>query len=87
MSSDPKIEELISFYAMISRLRAISPSAIVACAERVLVEMTGAYDVPFQALANARVISGQSQPPVRRNTNGPLRMGCISSMRAIVIEA
>jgi hypothetical protein len=43
MVSEPKIEELISLYAMISRMRAISSPNIVACAEKVLLETTGTY--------------------------------------------
>ena len=45
--SEPKIEELISRYAMISRMPSISSSAIVTCAERVLVETTGPISSPI----------------------------------------
>lgn len=43
VTSEPKIEELIPLYGMISRMRIMSSSEIVACAERVLLETTGAY--------------------------------------------
>jgi|SRR3977135_2692555 hypothetical protein len=52
--NEPKIEELIALYAMISRMRAMSSPNIVACAERVLSETTGAYFQPNPAFATGR---------------------------------
>ena len=54
VTSEPKIEELISLYAMISRMRAMSSSDIVACAEKVLVETTGAYFEPNRSVPELR---------------------------------
>jgi hypothetical protein len=54
VTSDPKIEELIGLYAMISRMRAISSPRIVACAEQVLLETTGAYFQPNRTVAELR---------------------------------
>jgi hypothetical protein len=52
--SEPKIEELIALYAMISRMRVISSPRIVACADRVLLETTGAYFEPNRTVAELR---------------------------------
>jgi hypothetical protein len=52
--SEPKIEELISLYAMISRMRVISSSNIVASAEQVLLETTGAYFEPNRTVPELR---------------------------------
>jgi hypothetical protein len=67
VSSEPKIEELISLYAMISRMRATSSAAIVACAERVLVETTGAYFEPNQTVPELRELikSGTGIDPLK----------------------
>jgi hypothetical protein len=46
VTSEPKIEELISLYAMISRMRVISSPDIVAFAEQVLLETSKAYFEP-----------------------------------------
>jgi hypothetical protein len=50
MNSKPNIEELIALYGMLSRMRIMSPSAVVTCAERVLVETTNAYFQPNRTL-------------------------------------
>jgi hypothetical protein len=52
--SEPKIEELIALYAMISRMRVMSSPNIVACAERVLLKTTDAYFEPNQTVAELR---------------------------------
>jgi hypothetical protein len=52
--SEPKIEELITLYAMISRMRVMSSSNIVLCAERVLLETTGAYFEPNRTFPELR---------------------------------
>ena len=50
MSNEPNIQELIALYGMLSRMRTMSSSAIVTCAERVLVETIAAYSQPNQTL-------------------------------------
>ena len=62
--SEPKIEEVISLYAMISRMRALSSPNIVACAERVLLETTGAYFEPNRTVPELRELikSGGADP-------------------------
>jgi hypothetical protein len=52
--NEPKIEELIALYSMISRMRVMSSSNIVACAERVLSEITGAYFEPNRTVPELR---------------------------------
>ena len=52
--NEPKIEELITLYAMISRMRVMSTPNIVACAERILLETTGAYFEPNRTVAELR---------------------------------
>jgi hypothetical protein len=67
VSSEPKIDELISLYAMISRMRATSSSTIVAYAERILVETTGAYFEPNRTVPELRELikSGTGIDPLK----------------------
>jgi hypothetical protein len=50
VSSDPKIEELVQLYGMISRMRAMSSAQTVACAEKVMIETIAAYSVPNKTI-------------------------------------
>jgi hypothetical protein len=52
--NEPKIEELIALYSMISRMRVMSPSNVVACAERLLFEITGVYFEPNRTVPELR---------------------------------
>jgi hypothetical protein len=52
--NEPKIQELIALYAMISRMRVMSSPDIVACAEQVLLEITGAYFEPNRTVPELR---------------------------------
>jgi hypothetical protein len=65
--NEPKIDELIALYAMISRMRAMSSSEIVACAERVLLETTGAYFEPNRTVPELRELikDGTSVDPLK----------------------
>ena len=67
VSSEPKIDENISLYAMISRMRATSSSTIVAYAERILVETTGAYFEPNRTVPELRELikSGTGIDPLK----------------------
>ena len=67
VTSEPKIEELISLYAMISRMRAMSSADIVASAERVLLETTGAYFEPNRTVPELRELikSGTGVDPLK----------------------
>ena len=46
MHSEPQIKELVALYAMLSRMRILSRSYTVACAERVLRLTTETYSQP-----------------------------------------
>ena len=63
--NEPKIEERIALYAMISRMRAMSSSKIVACAERILLETTGAYFEPNRTVPELRDSSKAGQAWIR----------------------
>jgi hypothetical protein len=67
VTSEPKIEELISLYAMISRMRALSSADIVACAERALLETTKAYFEPNHTVPELRELikSGTGVDPLK----------------------
>ena len=67
MVSEPKIDELIALYAMISRMRAMSSSQIVACAERALLETTSAYFEPNRTVPELRELirSGTAVDPLK----------------------
>jgi len=65
--SEPKIEELIALYAMISRMRAMSSSNIVGLAEKVLLETTGTYFEPNRTVPELRemIKNGKSVDPLK----------------------
>ena len=67
MISEPKIDELIALYAMISRMRALSSADIVACAERVLLKTTEAYFEPNRTVPELRELikNGTGVDPLR----------------------
>ena len=52
--NEPKIEELIGLFAMISRMRVLSSPRIVACAEQVLLATTSAYFEPNKTVPELR---------------------------------
>jgi hypothetical protein len=65
--NEAKIDELIALYAMISRMRAMSSSKIVACAERTLLATTGAYLEPNRTVPELRELikSGTGVDPLK----------------------
>ena len=67
VTSEPKIEELISLYGMISRMRAMSSSEIVQRAESVLVMTTSAYFEPNRTVPELRELikSGTGIDPLK----------------------
>jgi hypothetical protein len=67
VTSEPKIEELISLYAMISRMRALSSSDVVTCAEHALLETTKAYFEPNRTVPELRELikSGTGVDPLK----------------------
>ena len=67
VTNEPKIEELIGLYAMISRMRALSSPRIVGCAEQVLLETTSAYFQPNRTAPELRELirSGTGVDPLK----------------------
>lgn len=65
--NEPKLDELIALYAMISRMRAMSSSKIVGCAERTLLETTEAYFEPNRTVPELRELikSGTGVDPLK----------------------
>jgi hypothetical protein len=65
--NEPKIEELIALYAMISRMRVLSSPHIVASAERILLETTSAYFEPNRTVPELRELirSGTGVDPLK----------------------
>jgi hypothetical protein len=65
--NEPKIEELIGLYAMISRMRVMSSPNIVACAEQVLLETTDTYFKPNRTVPELRELikTGTGVDPLR----------------------
>jgi hypothetical protein len=65
--NEPKIEELIALYAMISCMRAMSSFNILACAERILLETTDAYYKPSRTVPELRdlIKSGSGVDPLK----------------------
>ena len=65
--NEPKIEELIALYSMISRMRVMSSPNIVDRAERVLLEITGAYFEPNRTVPELRELikNGTSVDPLK----------------------
>jgi hypothetical protein len=65
--NEPKIEDLIALYAMISRMRVASSSNIVACAERALLATTDAYLEPNRTMPELRELikSGTGVDPLK----------------------
>lgn len=65
--SEPKIDELIGLFAMISRMRAQSSPRIVACAEQVLLETTSAYFQPNRTVPELRELirTGTAVDPLK----------------------
>src|SRR5271156_6826583 len=50
MSNEPKIQEIIALYAMISRMRVLCPPRTVACAEKILLATIEAYGAQNKTL-------------------------------------
>ena len=67
MVNEPKIEELIALYAMISRMLCHVLAQSVACAERVLLETTDTYFEPYPTVPELRELikSGKSVDPLK----------------------
>ena len=54
VSSDPKLEELVALYAMVSRMRVICYPRTAACAEQVMVTTLDTFFAPNRTVADLR---------------------------------
>lgn len=65
--NEPKIDELIGLFAMISRMRALSSPRIIACAEEVLSKTTSTYFQPNRTIPELHelVRNGVSIDPLK----------------------
>jgi hypothetical protein len=66
-SNEPKAQDLVSLYGMISRMRVGSSAKIVACAEKVLDVTIETYRLPSKTFAeiHALVMSGEAMDPLK----------------------
>jgi hypothetical protein len=46
LTNEPKVDKLVSLYALVGRMRVLLPSQIVDCADRVMVTIVETYFVP-----------------------------------------
>ena len=67
MTDKPQIQELVAIYAMISRMRVLCSSPIVACAVEVMRATSDAYDAPNKTIAEMHqmVKSGVGIDPLK----------------------
>lgn len=84
--SEPKIEELIALYAMISRMRTMSRSNIEDCAERMLLETTAAYFEPNRTAPELRELikNGKGVVPLKESPKRFARSAGSSLMAKVV---
>src|ERR1700747_655259 len=66
-STEPKIQDLIALYALISRMRVLCSPEIVACAERIITATFDTYYTPNRTVreANDMTKSGTLLDPLR----------------------
>jgi hypothetical protein len=55
-SNDPKIEDIVALYALISRMRVRSSPQIVACADNVMRVMFDTYFAPNKTISDESVL-------------------------------
>lgn len=67
MKSEPQIQELIALYGMISGMRVGCQPRTIACAEKVMQAITGAYAEPSKTVAelNKMMTSGVEIDPLK----------------------
>jgi len=54
MSSEPQLPELVTLYALISRMRVLSSPRTVACADKIMLTIIDTYFSPNQSVADLR---------------------------------
>jgi hypothetical protein len=67
VSSEPQIEDLIALYAMISRMRVISSTRTVECANKIMHKTIATYFAPNKTMRelNELVMSGAGIDPLK----------------------
>jgi hypothetical protein len=67
VSNEPQIEDLIALYAMISRMRVISSTRTVACADEIMHKTITTYFAPNKTIRelNELIISGAGIDPLK----------------------
>jgi hypothetical protein len=67
VSSEPQIEDLIELYAMISRMRVISSTQTVECADKIMRKTIATYFAPNKTIRelNELIISGAGIDPLK----------------------
>ena len=68
VSSEPQIEDLIALYAMISRMRVISSTQTVECADEIMHKTTATYFAPNKTIRelNELIMSGAGIDPLKK---------------------
>jgi hypothetical protein len=66
-SNEPKVEDLVALYGMISRMRVGSSAKAVACAEKILDITISAYCSPNKEFTDLRelIMSGKGMDPLK----------------------
>ena len=67
ITSEPQIQQLVTLYGMISRMRIVSPESVVACAEKTVEAIVDTYYSPNRTLVelHALIKNGGSIDPLR----------------------
>jgi hypothetical protein len=67
VSNEPQIEDLIALYAMISRMRVISSTQTVECADKIMHKTIATYFAPNKTIRelNELIMSGAGIDPLK----------------------
>jgi hypothetical protein len=61
VSSEPQIADLVGLYAMISRMRVLSTSRIIGCADKIMLTIVDTYSAPNKSAGEVRELIKQGQ--------------------------
>jgi hypothetical protein len=59
VSSEPQIADLVGLYAMISRMRVLSTSRIIGCADKIMLTIVDTYSAPNKSAREVRELIKQ----------------------------
>jgi hypothetical protein len=67
VSSEPQLPELVALYAMISRMRVLSPPRTVACADKIMLTIIDTYFSPNHSVRELRdlITAGAGIDPLK----------------------